>query len=77
LHAVGSGLHTIALPSDDSDEEGELQSPIHVIRKPKTKRVTVLSNPVKDREEKLKKIEEERRDRFKVYVSIAYRSLGN
>eukprot|EP00210_Caulerpa_lentillifera_P002932 g2799.t1 len=78
LHAVGSGMYTMAMPSDDSDTEGgELQSPVHVVRKPKTKRVTVLSNPVKDREEKLKKIEEERRDREMIerkqkYISEKY-----
>ena len=61
-----SGLCAAAVGADESEDEMEGQavpeSP-QAHRQPKTKRVTVLGNPVKEREAKLKKIEEERRDR--------------
>lgn len=61
-----AGWVTVAVPTDESDDGIEMETmdePKQTVRQPKTKRVTVLGNPVKEREAKLKKIEEERRDR--------------
>ena len=75
LHAVGGGFYTVAVPSDESDDESEAQivvaDAVHTHRGPKTKRVTVLGNPLKEQEAKLKKIQEERRDRLSARPAFA------
>ena len=75
LHAVSGGFYTVAVPSDESDDESEAQivvaDAVHTHRGPKTKRVTVLGNPLKEQEAKLRKIQEERRDRSLAWLAFA------